>query len=96
MSIHVITHIRHEPSGRVCLWFYGVRVGNREVSGGAMRWKRPGIADDLGLAEPRQRGAWNELLKNGIPQIDNYSGGDSVNLPFLLGLPSGGISLNLL
>ena len=42
----------------------------------------PDVADSLDLAEPRRSGAWDELVQNGVPQIDNNTRNDSINLPF--------------
>jgi len=43
--------------------------------------------------QPHRGFPWNELVqKNGVPHIDNDSGGDSINLPFLRGLLSPGSS----
>ena len=52
-----------------------------------MRWERLDVADGLDLAEPRRRGAWNELAQNGVPHIEINAGDDPINLPFLRGIP---------
>ena len=55
------------------------RVGNRKVPEGLVWRKRPDVARGLGLAKSRRRGAWVELVQNGVPHTNNNN---SINLPF--------------
>ena len=52
--------------------------------------KRLGVADGLDLAEPRRKGAWTELARNGVPHIDSSTGDGFVNPPFLRGIHTRG------